>query len=149
MSETKPISDRKRIMNAAGRIAAGYIIGNGASRSELRALIRTVHGALSRIVHMAANPVIEDPAVDPDKSVTPDYLVCLCCGRRFATLRRHVSIAHGLTKDGYRKKWGLDKRYPMTAERYSSRRSRLAKEVGLGTKRKRGPFAAPSSPGLD
>jgi predicted transcriptional regulator len=45
---------------------------------------------------------------------------------------------HGLTPEQYREKWGLAADYPMVAPAYAEARSKLAKEMGLGQKRKRG-----------
>src|SRR6202042_2483329 len=36
------------------------------------------------------------PAVPVKKSVTPDAVICLCCGERFKTLRRHLTTPHQL-----------------------------------------------------
>jgi predicted transcriptional regulator len=37
----------------------------------------------------------------------------------------------------YREKWGLGSDYPMVAPNYAARRSRLAKQMGLGQRRLR------------
>lgn len=140
MSVTKSPPESKQILHAAGQIAAGYMLRNGTSKYELQTLIRTVHTALTDMVeetNKAAKRAkngqdSSEPAVDPEKSVSDDYIVCLGCGRRFHTMRRHILSAHGLTPDSYRKKWSLPGNYPMTAPSYSVRRSQYAKEVGLG-----------------
>ena len=72
------------------------------------------------------------PAVPIDESVTPDYLVCLEDGRKLKMLRRHLRTSYGMTPDEYRKKWGLDRTYPMVAPNYAKRRSEFAKQIGLG-----------------
>jgi predicted transcriptional regulator len=79
----------------------------------------------------AAKPV---PAVPIKKSVTPDYLISLEDGRRYKSLKRHLS-GHGLTPAEYRRKWGLSNDYPMVAPNYAATRSALAKSMGLGRKR--------------
>jgi predicted transcriptional regulator len=72
------------------------------------------------------------PAVPVKKSLTPNYLVCLEDGKRFKSLKRHLSSRHNLTPDQYREKWGLAGDYPMVAPNYSDARSELAKTMGLG-----------------
>ncbi len=42
-----------------------------------------------------------------------------------------------MSPEQYREKWGLAADYPMVAPNYAEARSRLAKEMGLGQKRKR------------
>ena len=77
-----------------------------------------------------SEPVAE-PAVPIKKSVTPDWIVCLDDGKKFKSLRRHLSVL-GMTPAEYRAKWGLPKDYPMVAAAYSAKRSELAKANGLG-----------------
>jgi predicted transcriptional regulator len=45
---------------------------------------------------------------------------------------------HNLAPEEYREKWDLPADYPMVAPAYAEARSRLAKEMGLGQRRKRG-----------
>jgi predicted transcriptional regulator len=40
-----------------------------------------------------------------------------------------------MTPAQYREKWGLDANYPMVAPKYAEKRSSLAKQIGLGTRR--------------
>jgi hypothetical protein len=70
------------------------------------------------------------------RSVHPEYVVCLDCGYKGKTLRRHINTRHGLSRDEYLKRWGLRNDHPLTAPAYSERRSLLAKELGLGRKPK-------------
>ncbi|RUV39564.1 MULTISPECIES: MucR family transcriptional regulator, partial [unclassified Mesorhizobium] len=74
------------------------------------------------------------PAVNPKRSVFPDYIICLEDGKRFKSLKRHLHVHYGLTPDQYRAKWGLKPEYPMVAPNYAAQRSTLAKASGLGRK---------------
>ena len=74
------------------------------------------------------------PAVNPKKSVHPDYIISLEDGKRFKSLKRHLATHYGLTPDEYRRKWGLPADYPMVAPNYAAARSELAKKIGLGRK---------------
>jgi hypothetical protein len=66
--------------------------------------------------------------------VRPNYVVCLDCGYRGKTLRRHISSRHGLSRAEYLKRWRLQPDHPLTAPAYSEHRSTLAKQLGLGRK---------------
>ena len=66
------------------------------------------------------------------KSVTDDYLISLFDGRRFKSLKRHLSTEHGMTPAEYRTMFGLPRDYPMVAPAYTKQRSSLAKSFGLG-----------------
>jgi predicted transcriptional regulator len=43
--------------------------------------------------------------------------------------------AFKMTPEQYRERWGLPADYPMVAPNYAKTRSRLAKDIGLGTSR--------------
>ncbi|RWK11744.1 MucR family transcriptional regulator, partial [Mesorhizobium sp.] len=76
----------------------------------------------------------QEPAVDAERSVFPDHIICLEDGKEFKSLKRHLRTDHGLTPKQYRAKWNLPAEYPMVAPNYAQRRSDLAK--GLGFQRK-------------
>ncbi|MGK2740318.1 MucR family transcriptional regulator [Tepidicaulis sp. LMO-SS28] len=70
------------------------------------------------------------------ESVGREYLICFQCGKSFKTLKRHLREKHNMTPAQYRRRWGLQADYPIVTESYSRKRSRIAKEVGLGKGRK-------------
>ncbi len=76
--------------------------------------------------------VFHKPAIDPAKSVHPDYVTCLCCGKEFTMLKRHLKAEHGLTEAEYRARFGLDPEHPLVAPNYSNRKAEYAKRIGLG-----------------
>ncbi|MER9769001.1 MucR family transcriptional regulator [Mesorhizobium sp. M0189] len=104
---------------------------------EVPAFIRTIHATFMELAGFDAAPTAEkkEPAVDPKKSVHPDYIVCLEDGNKFKSLKRHISTHYGLSPDEYRAKWGLPSSYPMVAPNYAAKRSALAKASGLGLKK--------------
>src|SRR5690606_26441259 len=74
------------------------------------------------------------PAVPVKRSVQPEALTCLECGKKFKSLKRHLSANHGLTPEDYRARWDIHRSYPLVARAYSETRSNLAKATGLGRK---------------
>ncbi|KUM25214.1 transcriptional regulator [Mesorhizobium loti] len=116
-------------------IVAAYVQKNAIPVSGLADLIASVNSALSNIgpLSVAAEPTFK-PAVNPKKSVFPDYIISLEDGKKYKSLKRHLATSHGLTPDEYRARWGLPKDYPMVAPSYSATRSALAKSLGLGRK---------------
>ena len=116
-------------------VVAAYVSNNPVPAGDLPALIADVHSALGRTRAPAAEPVPElKPAVNPKKSVFPDYLVSLEDGKQYKALKRHLTRI-GLTPAEYRAKWGLPHDYPMVAPNYAAVRSALAKSIGLGRKK--------------
>jgi predicted transcriptional regulator len=69
--------------------------------------------------------------------VTPDYIVSLEDGRKLKTLKRYLRTSYDMTPDQYRRRWGLPADYPMVAPNYAKKRSKLAKNAGLGTRPRR------------
>jgi predicted transcriptional regulator len=72
--------------------------------------------------------------VSVKKSINPDALTCLCCGKPFKSLKRHRQSEHSMSPDEYRAAFGLKADYPIVAPNYSEQRSALAKSAGLGRK---------------
>jgi predicted transcriptional regulator len=127
------------------KIVAAYVRRNQVGVDQLGALISTVHQALSGLGKPVAEASVErTPAVPIRRSVHRDYVVCLECGWRGQMLRRHLATGHGLSVDQYRARWNLPREHPITAPGYSERRSGLAKQIGLG-RRRRGAVATPGT----
>jgi predicted transcriptional regulator len=65
-------------------------------------------------------------------AVTPDKVFCLCCGRGFAMLKRHLGAEHNLSELEYREMFALSEDFPLVAPSYSKLKAAHAKNVGLG-----------------
>lgn len=76
----------------------------------------------------------QTPPVDPSKSIQRAKVICLECGRAFRQLTNAHLRQHGLTSREYKKKWGIPLRQALAARSLSARRSRLARERGLGSR---------------
>jgi predicted transcriptional regulator len=116
-------------------VVSAFVMHNSIQKGDLPDLIASVHGSLAALSQQKAPAEAERPvpAVPIKKSVSPDFLISLEDGRRYKSLKRHLS-GRGLTPERYREKWGLPADYPMVAPNYSATRSRLAKVNGLGRK---------------
>lgn len=138
MSET----DDKALV---AQILSSYLSNNTVAANDLPSVIEAVKRAFGGGANSIA-PRQDDetrkwqPAVPVRKSVSPEELICLCCGEKFKSLKRHLQSAHQLTPEGYRAAFDLKSDYPIVAPAYAARRSDLAKSLGLG--RKRGPKPA-------
>ncbi|TPK60666.1 MucR family transcriptional regulator [Mesorhizobium sp. B2-3-3] len=127
--------DKADVMSIAAEIVAAYVSNNPVPMVELPKLIGDIHAALQGIGTPVAEPVVKrEPAVSIRKSVTPDYIICLEDGKKFKSLKRHLSTHYNLSPEEYRAKWSLPADYPMVAPNYAAARSALAKASGLGRK---------------
>ena len=127
------------LIDLAADIVSAYVSNNSLPVAELPALIADVHRALNNTQKglQEAQPEPLKPAVNPKKSVFPDYIVCLEDGKKFKSLKRHLRTHYDLSPEEYREKWGLPADYPMVAPNYAAARSALAKKMGLGQQRRR------------
>jgi predicted transcriptional regulator len=114
-------------------IVSSYVRHHQIGPDQLVRLIVEVDQALANL-RRGAPPQQESPkpAVPIRRSVQQDYVVCLECGYRAQTLRRHLRVAHDLEGADYRARWKLPADYPFIAPSYSARRSRIANNIGLG-----------------
>jgi predicted transcriptional regulator len=127
------------ILSLTAKIVAAHVSKNTVPVEELPSLIKSVHASLLGL-DKPAEAVAErpQPAVPIKKSITPDYIVCLEDGKKLKMLKRHLKTAYNLTPEQYRERWSLPPDYPMVAPNYARQRSRLAKEIGLGTRARKG-----------
>lgn len=131
--------DSNNVVELVVDVVASYVSNNEIDVQELPALIQQVHRSLCNL-GSARSYLLQDrsePIVPIEDSVHPDYIVCLEDGRRLKMLKRHLRTAYNMTPDQYRERWGLSPDYPMVAPNYAKRRSNLAKDIGLGTRRER------------
>lgn len=137
MTDVVDNSRNDLLAELTAEVVAAYVSNNVVQTADLPNLISEVHTALGLTGSVEAAPVEKPkPAVPIRKSVHKDYIVCLEDGMKFKSLKRHLMTYHGQTPEEYREKWGLASDYPMVAPAYAEARSRLAKEMGLGQKRK-------------
>ena len=134
----EPKSSSSELMELTVDIVSAYVSNNAIVRADLPDLIDQTFNALKQAAAKETQPIQEelDPAVSIKNSVTPDYIICLECGKQFKSLKRHIRSDHTLTPDEYRAKWGLPYNYPMVAPNYAAFRSAMAKKMGFGRKGK-------------
>jgi predicted transcriptional regulator len=136
--------DATTLAELTAAIVAAYVAHHPVRAADVHTLIEAVAGRLAALAAAetaspaAAAAAKPEPAVPVRRSVTPEHLVCLVCGQRGTTLKRHLSVAHGLTPAAYREAFELKRDYPLVAPAYAARRAAIARQFGLG-----GPRRAP------
>ena len=120
------------------QILSSYLSNNTVAAADLPSVIETVKkafgGSGEAVSTTPSGSVTKSwqPSVPVKKSVTPDAVMCLCCGRKFKSLKRHLQTTHQLSPREYRATFGLNSDYPIVAPNYAAKRSDLAKSLGLG-----------------
>jgi predicted transcriptional regulator len=122
------------LLELTTEIVSAYVSHNQIPLTEVPAMLRNVHSALSGLT---GGPVVEintntKPAVPVKKSITDEYIICLEDGKRLKMLKRYLRSHYDMSPEQYRAKWGLPPDYPMVAPNYAKQRSDFAKSIGLG-----------------
>jgi predicted transcriptional regulator len=138
MTETK--GEQMSLLEMTVEIVASHVSNNSVAIDDLSTLISKVYGALAGLgdnVPVQTSPNRPQPVVPIKKSVMPDHIVCLEDGKKLKMLKRHLRTSYNMTPEQYRERWGLPSDYPMVAPNYARQRRDLAKQIGLGTGRRR------------
>ena len=127
----------KALVELTADIVSAHVSNNHVAVGDVAALVGHVHQALSKLGQTTeeAPSQKKTPVVSARASVRPEYLVCLECGKKQKTLKRHLQTAHQLTPEQYRADYALSNDYPMVAPDYSKRRSEMAHQIGLGRRK--------------
>jgi predicted transcriptional regulator len=127
--------DSDQLITLTADIVSSHLANNTVALGDVSSLIQQVHGALAGLnMPKHEEPEAKSPIVSARASIKPDYLVCMECGSKQKTLKRHLQTAHGLSPDQYRADYNLPRDYPMAAPNYSAKRSELARSLGLGSR---------------
>ena len=132
-------NETETLITLTADIVSAHVSNNSVAVNDLPTLIQNVHNALSGLGAAASEPEAkkQEPAVSVRASIKPDYIVCLEDGKKLKMLKRHLMTHYQMTPAEYRQKWGLSPDYPMVAPNYAEQRRSLAKQIGLGTKRRK------------
>jgi predicted transcriptional regulator len=125
--------DRAQLVKLTSDIVAAYVSSHQVAPAALEGIIGSVAGSLAAVGNrpepVAARPA---PAVPVRRSIGRDHLICLVCGKKLKTLKRHLAMLHQLAPEQYRERFGLRSDYPMVAPSYAALRSEFARRTGLG-----------------
>jgi predicted transcriptional regulator len=130
-------AESNEILALTTNIVAAHVSNNSVAVADLPRLIREVHDSLTNVGDGGGKPERPTPVVPIKKSVTPEHIICLEDGKKLKMLKRHLKTAYNMSPEEYRERWGLAADYPMVAPNYAKQRSKLAKQIGLGTRGRR------------
>ncbi|WP_395396261.1 MucR family transcriptional regulator (plasmid) [Novosphingobium sp. BL-8A] len=123
------------LLSLAADIISAHVSNNSVPAEQLPQLIESAYNSLASLGQVEIQTEEpRTPAVSIRSSVKPDSIVCLECGSKFKTIRRHIASDHDLSVEEYRLRWNLPIDYPLVSSEYAERRRELAKSIGLGRK---------------
>lgn len=124
----------KFLVSLTADIVAAYVANNMVAIADVPYLLATTHAALTAALESPQAQGKQEPAVPLRRAVRADEVVCLECGTRLKLLKRHLAAEHGVTTQDYLAKWNLPRDFPLVAPDYAAKRSRMARDSGLGRK---------------
>jgi predicted transcriptional regulator len=141
------MAEDNQLITLTADIVSSHVSNNSIAVGDIANLVQRVHEALAGLGAASAEqaPQKKEPVVSIRASVKPDYIVCMECGKRQKTLKRHLQTAHGMTPQQYRSDYGLPESYSMVSAEYAQMRRDMANSIGLGRK-KADPVESPASP---
>jgi len=103
------------------------------SSEDIVESLRRVFRTLQEVQHLGGTVEPEEGMTrDPGASIQRNQVLCLECGKAFKLLsNRHLAL-HDLTPRAYKQKHGIRMTQPLSARTLSTRRRKLAKELGMG-----------------
>jgi predicted transcriptional regulator len=128
------VSESETLAEVTAEIVSAYVSNNKIAPTDLAMLIGTVAREMVKVGTPVELPAEEkpEPAVSVRRSIQPNHLICLGCGKPQKMLKRHLAVRHDLTPAQYRERFGLKPDYPMTAPNYAQQRREVALRTGLG-----------------
>ena len=150
---TNDVEPPSSLAQLTAEIVSAYVSNNKIAPSDLAMLISSIASEMAKMGTAVELPAEEkpEPAVSVRRSIQPNHLICLVCGKPQKVLKRHLAVRHDLTPERYRERFGLKPDYPMAAPNYAQLRRELALNLGLGrpkkpARRARKPTARPKAP---
>jgi predicted transcriptional regulator len=127
-------SEPATLAEVTAEIVSAYVSHNKIAPADVATLITSVASQMARIGSEPEPPATDkaEPAVSVRRSIHPDRLICLVCGKAQKVLKRHLAVKHGLTPAEYRARFELKSDYPMIAPAYAQQRREVALKLGLG-----------------
>lgn len=129
-------TQKPNLSDLAGKIVTAYVSNNSVPAADLPDLIGSIHSAIAGLTATNDVEASTDMPTKPTPaqiraSIRQDGIVSFIDGRSYKVLKRHLR-AHGLDPRSYRERYQLPADYPMVPAGYATRRSALAKAIGLG-----------------
>tara|TARA_R110002049_G_scaffold29972_2_gene101936 strand:+ start:27861 stop:28295 length:435 start_codon:yes stop_codon:yes gene_type:complete len=117
---------------AIASIVSGFATRTDVSIDDILTLVERLKSMPSETGPSPVSRLHAIPGAHAEQKMTQDTIFCLCCGKGFKMLKRHIGAEHGLTEAEYRVMFDLPADTPLVAPSYSKRKAEYAKRSGLG-----------------
>jgi predicted transcriptional regulator len=131
----------KQFVRLAADIVIANSTGKGFTTEQLTHMLKAVADTLEELaVEPGGLAALEHPAgeaavpEDWKASIGKNTITCMICGYSGKLLTPHLKSKHKVTPRDYRKQFGIPARTPLVSKAYRAKRSKIAKETGIGEK---------------
>ena len=123
----------KTLVEMCSEIVTAQASRTRMSPDEIGDSLRQVFQTLQDVQHVRQTVEFDDGLPrDPQSSIQRNQVICLECGKSFKLLsNRHLAL-HNLKPREYKLKHGIRMTQALSARTLSTRRRKLAKELGMG-----------------
>lgn len=122
------------LLSLTAEIVSAHASNTQMTTDELYQEIENVFASLKALENGTSGIVPEQSRqLTLKQAFKKDEVVCMVCGKGgFKTLKRHLTMAHGLKPGEYRKQFGIPSTQSLAAKSYSESRRQMAIDKGLG-----------------
>jgi predicted transcriptional regulator len=130
----------KQFVRLAADIVIANSTGKGFTTEQLTHMLKAVADTLEDLAiepgMMAGERTSPEAGAPADwkASIGKNTITCLICGYSGKLLTPHLKSKHKTTPREYRKQFGIPARTPLVSKAYRAKRSKIAKETGIGEK---------------
>ena len=130
----------KQFVKLAADIVIANSTGKGFTAEQLTHMLKAVADALENLAVEPGAPLAAAapaPAKVPatwKASIGRNAITCMLCGYSGKLLTPHLKSKHQMTPREYRKQFQIPATTALVSKAYRAKRSRIAKETGIGEK---------------
>jgi predicted transcriptional regulator len=130
----------KQFVRLAADIVIANSTGKGFTTEQLTHMLKAVADTLEELAvepgMMAGEFQTSEAGAPADwkASIGKNTITCLICGYSGKLLTPHLKSKHKTTPREYRKQFNIPARTPLVSKAYRAKRSKIAKETGIGEK---------------
>jgi predicted transcriptional regulator len=130
----------KQFVRLAADIVIANSTGKGFTTEQLTHMLKSVADTLEELAvepgMMAGEVKTSEGGVPADwkASIAKNTITCMICGYSGKLLTPHLKSKHKTTPREYRKQFNIPARTPLVSKAYRAKRSKIAKETGIGEK---------------
>jgi len=130
----------KQFVKLAADIVIANSTGKGFTTEQLTHMLKAVSYTLGELAGETGAPMAAAAAPEAKlpatwkASIGRNAITCMICGYSGKLLTPHLKSKHQTTPREYRKQFGIPARTPLVSKAYRAKRSKIAKETGIGEK---------------